>query len=270
MKPKRMSHHYTSELELKSLLIRIINNRKEIGITGNKLNNRINRYVKVHNTLNNLKSKDPEYTKKKNKLKALLKTTVVELSEKCRVNPMSFERFGAIILLMVKRILSKPNFSGYTYKDDIYSDSTYKILKYLNNFNHKMISERTGTTVNAFAYISQIIHNSVLFIINTKKAEQVNIKKQLQMAEVDHNYNVIKIPEMKISENDQVLVETTIELENITSLYKELKKIDTTKAMYTKVIYPSDYQITFDEYDKIKPLLKSKISVQRARIQDEE
>ena len=49
---KRQTHNYTSELELKSLLIRIKNDRYELGKYD--LNERINARIKLHTTLGEL------------------------------------------------------------------------------------------------------------------------------------------------------------------------------------------------------------------------
>ena len=128
---KKMKHNYTSELELKSLLIRIKNKRLGLGIPDK--NRQINKYISWHTAINTKKYAVPA---KRNKLKLRLKHRIVELSEQTSCDEKSYERFGEIILLMIKNILRKPQFSGYTYKDDFYSDAIYKILAYLNNFNH--------------------------------------------------------------------------------------------------------------------------------------
>ena len=70
---------------------------------------------------------------------------------------------------MIKKILTKPQFSGYSFKDDFYSDASYKILKYIHNFDHTKKSKITGLYVNAFSYVSQIIHNSIIYIIGEHK-----------------------------------------------------------------------------------------------------
>ena len=70
---------------------------------------------------------------------------------------------------MIKKILTKPQFSGYSFKDDFYSDASYKILKYIHNFDHTKTSKITGLHVNAFSYVSQIIHNSIIYIIGEHK-----------------------------------------------------------------------------------------------------
>lgn len=266
-KPKRKKHNYTSELELKSLLIRIKNSRAGIGTT--RYNCTINKYVKLHTDLSNLKYTDQAANLKKKNLRHKVRDRVVELSEVTTVDETSYERFGEIILLMIKNILKKPQFSGYTYKDDFFSDAVYKILKYLHNFDHTLISERSGQKVNAFAYISQIIHNSVLFIINTKKKENERLKQQIKMENLNHNlqlknYELVS-DSMHYEDEESNTIEETIRLRNINSLTEELIKLqdEIHRVDRLTVYYPHDYQITFDEYNELKELLHGKVSIIR-------
>jgi len=270
VKKKKQKHNYTSELELKSLLIRIKNSRLDLGVETN--NTKINKYIKWHTAINNKKYAVPA---KRNLLKAKLKEKIIVLSEGACIDKKSYERFGVIILLMIKNILKKPQFSGYTYKDDFYSDAVYKILKYLHNFNHKMISERTGLSVNAFAYISQIIHNSILFIINSKKKDLENLRKHIAMETMDHNrqpkggYEHIwdDRSNKPVEVDDTLIIETIILkkikvdlVDEITKLKDEIERVDR-----LNIYYPKDYTITMEEYNGLSPLLRGKVSVMRTR-----
>lgn len=267
MKKKKQKHNYTSELELKSLLIRIKNKRADIGTPDQ--NKRINKYVIWHTAINNKKYDAPA---KRNKLKAKLKERIIELSERTSVDSPSYERFGQIILLMVKNILKKPQFSGYTYRDDFYSDAVYKILKYLHNFDHTLVSERTGNAVNAFAYISQIIHNSILFIINKKKKENDQLKKQINIENLGHNLQIkdgeYNNRSMWTEDDEEKQIVDTVHLTEIKeSLVKEIENLQDRLEGLTRlnVYYPKDYKISFDEYNELQHLLKSKISIMRAK-----
>lgn len=270
-KPQKTKHNYTSELELKSLLIRIKNKRN--GMSDETCNRKINKYIKWHTAVN---TKKYDFPSKRNITKAKLKDKIVTLSEITSTDQKSYERFGEIILLMIKNILKKPQFSGYTYRDDFYSDAVYKILKYLHNFDHKMISDRTGAPVNAFAYISQIIHNSILAIINTKKKEQENLKKQISMEHLNHefqinpsDYSQLKLwDDKKASEHTDVSIVETIELKKIkTTLIDEIKKLEDEIEKVTRLnlYYPKDYKISFEEYNELKEMLKGKVSIMRSK-----
>ena len=266
-KSKKQKHNYTSELELKSLLIRVKNKKSNSPITDEKYNSKINKYIIWHTKINNKKY---QYPQRRNKIKAKLKAKIIELSEKTAIDSRSYEQFGAIILLMIKNILKKPNFSGYTYRDDFYSDSVHKILKYLHNFDHTMISEKSGQPVNSFAYISQYIHNSFVYIINTKKKENHNIMKQVAIESLNYNLQ-IKNEEQYNQSSFEVLkneITETIKLNNIkTTLVDEILKLQDDFEKFTRVeiIYPKSYLISLDEYDKLKPLLKGKINIVRER-----
>lgn len=262
MKSTRQKHDYTSELELKSLLMRIKNDKE--GITNKKYNDRINKYIKWHTAINAKK-----YTtdiQKKNIIKNKIKDKVVELSKETGVDKQSYEKFGEIVLLMISKILTKPQFSGYTYRDEFFSDAVYKILKYLHNFKYDMISERTGQPVNSFAYISQYIHNSVLYIINTKKKEHDKIKQQISTSILDHNYNLKDYNQTYEStyhpDEHKNFKEEVIHLKKLDgSLNDFITDLDVEEFDSVKVYYPADYTISFDEYNLIKDNLKGKISI---------
>ena len=266
MQKKRTGHDYTNELELKSLLIRIKNKR-----TGNftdesiKTNRIINRYIKTFIKINNTKYSTVKEKSKRTRIKNKMKLKIVKLSEKTKIDGDSYERFGEIILLMIKNILKKPQFSGYTYKDDFYSDAIHKILKYLHNFDHTKISERTGQPVNAFAYISQYIHNSVLFIIDQKKKENNKLKHHVMMESLDHNLNVKynHNNESTYDEMDKEIAEKTVVLHECIYLYDEVLKYKDDTLDRVTIMYPADYRISFEEYDSLKILLKGNITIKR-------
>lgn len=201
--PKRTSHHYTDELELKSLLIRLKNQRllqdhneglelKEEyqrqlndiiqGKYTTKLNSFINndivRYIKIKQNQKDYECKSTSINQPERlrNILSLLKDRIIRNSEITLCDKVSKEKFGEIVILMIKNILRKPNFQMLDYHDEFYSDQFNKIFRYLDNFDHMKISERSGYQVNAFQYISQIIHNSIIFVINqrNKEIEKVN------------------------------------------------------------------------------------------------
>lgn len=265
----KKKNNYTCELELKSLLIRIKNDR--LYDFPKQKNKQINKYIKWYKSITNKKYDDyKKFTKVKNKLR----NKIIELSEKTSIDDKSYERFGAIVLLMIKNILRKPQFSGYTYKDEFYSDAVYKILKYLNNFDHKIISENSGNPVNAFAYISQIIHNSIIFVINTKKKEQEKIKKHIQDLNMDNLINFYNIIEDDTELHyeryykPEKFIEETVNIEFIeTNLVDEIKKLqdDIERVDKLTIFYPKNYNITFNEYNEIKKYLKGKVSIVKSK-----
>jgi hypothetical protein len=170
---------------------------------------------------------------------------------------------------MIKNILKKPNFSGYTYVDDFYSDAVSKIIKYMHNFNYDLISAKTGIQANAFAYISQIIHNSIVYIIIEKKKEQESIKKYIhtQLSDNSLDYKDYETNNHSTTE-DHIKVEHNILIKDIDStLYEELQYVlrDIPKNDIVNVTYPKKYRISFDEYDMIKKITKGNINITRAK-----
>lgn len=269
---KRQKHLYTSELELKSLIIRIKNKNSEYSA---KNNSKINRYIKLFGDLNKKKYKDGAINIKKNNLKYKVYNKVVLLSECTKIDRSSNERFGEIILLMIKSILTKPNFSGYTYKTDFYSDAIYKILKYMHNFNHNLISKISGKKVNAFAYISQIIFNSIIHIINTKKAEREKIKKRIKneisskgLPMYTNEYNTSTISDEYLYAKDDIKEFKLSLKDNIPQKIKEIsEEYKNIKNIKIIIYYPATGSLTIDDYNFIKPYLKN-VSVLRYNIKD--
>jgi len=184
-----MKHNYTNELELKSIIIRIQTARKLNKTQGsNKTitvdskkniseNRKINKYILWASTIQKKNYDSQKVKKVQNHIKEL----VIKKSEQTPIDRRNYERFGVIIMEMVRHILTKPQFRGYTYYDDFMSDSVFKILKYLDNFDHTIISKRSGEPVKAFAYISQIIQNSIIYIISKNKKEQEFISQQISI-----------------------------------------------------------------------------------------
>lgn len=265
-KKKRIKHSYVTELELKSLLIRVKNRdlKKE---KSQKYNSIINKYTKIHTKLNNLRYEKTSYKIQKKKIIIKhLKTRIIELSEQTEIDKISHERFGKVILLMIKHILTKPNFSGYTYVTEFYSDAIHKILKYLHNFDHKLISERSGFEVNAFAYISQIIHNSIIFIINQKKKELTEIDKQVsleisenQLLVQDHrkfNHSTFNDHELENVKKYKISIEDA-QNNFIKAIKSKIEKHgEIKKNERIEIFYPKCHSFSLKEYDELRPFLK--------------
>lgn len=75
---------------------------------------------------------------------------------------------GDCIYQISNRLATKPNFSGYTYKDDMIMDGIENCLLYINNFDPNKSS-------NPFAYFTQIIWYAFLRRI-AKEKKQMYIK----------------------------------------------------------------------------------------------
>lgn len=236
MENKRQKHDYTNEVELKSLVIREKNKALGEGTEGNNalINDLIKEYIKNKSTQ--------------------LRDTIIELSKQTTIDSASHERFGEIILLMIRRILTKPNYSGYSWTDEFYSNSCYRVFKYIHNFDCDKVSKKTGQSVSAFSYITQIIMMSILEVINKfnkikSENEKIALNQSIELG-------------IETSQNQSTLVEDATLAKDIIidyefkSLSDELRKIVETQTEDVNVYYPKSYMITFDEYAVIKEILK--------------
>lgn len=87
---------------------------------------------------------------------------------------------GECILLIANRLANKPNFSGYSFKEEMISDGIENCLMYLHNFN----PEKSN---NPFAYFTQIIKFAFIRRIQKeKKQHYVKIKnfENLQLTDM--------------------------------------------------------------------------------------
>ena len=69
---------------------------------------------------------------------------------------------------IAKNFATKPNFSGYSYKEDMIMDGIENCLLYINNFDHEKSS-------NPFAYFTQVIWFAFLRRI-AKEKKQLYVK----------------------------------------------------------------------------------------------
>lgn len=123
-----------------------------------------------------------------------------ELQAKCKAEgsekPQIPNYVGECLILIANRLSSKPNFSNYTFKDEMVSDGIEDCIKYLDNFD-----PLKGT--NPFAYFTQFIWNAFIRRIQKEK-KQLYIK----MKNLEHSYSREDIENIsrdkarpKISEN---------------------------------------------------------------------
>jgi len=122
---------------------------------------------------------------------------------------VSKEKFGQMLLLIIKNLATMPSFSGYSdnWKTDFFSNAIEKTLLYLDNFDEELLSKRTGSKSNAFAYITQICFNAFVNIINIRKKEDEFLKHTISLESVNldgvkHYNNDNKIEEEIIPINE--------------------------------------------------------------------
>lgn len=249
---------YVNEDELKSAIIRLNNGLKDV-YSENDLK-RLKKYI------NKVKSKKL----KSQRFKRTLRAYIVKLSERNSIDCKTFEEFGEMITLVIKNMLKKPNFSGYTYRDEFYSDTCYKILKYIKNFNHRMISKRSGQSVSAFAYVTQIVKNSLIFIIEQKKDETEKMKNLVSLESSEKLENINQSTYEKLEEANDLVVHINEVSKDLVSIMKNY--LDKTQDQIIFEYTPT-YKISLKEYEEIIKLRKEygrNIVVTRRKIEKQD
>ena len=102
------------------------------------------------------------------------------------------EELGTMIFEIAKNFATKGNFSGYTYKQDMISESVLTVLKYMHNFD-----PNKSKNPNCFAYFTTIIYHSFLnYIKKQKKHSKIKdiCYKKISLLEEDNysDYYLIK------------------------------------------------------------------------------
>jgi hypothetical protein len=105
---------------------------------------------------------------------------VNEAKEKGEPKPRIPEYIGYCIFQIATRLATKPNFAGYTYKDEMISDGVENCLTYLHNFDPDKSS-------NPFAYFTQIIYYAFLRRIAKEKKQTYIKHKSFEYALVTNN-----------------------------------------------------------------------------------
>jgi len=90
---------------------------------------------------------------------------------------------GKCLLQISNRLATKPNFSGYTYKEEMISDGIENCLQYIDNFN-------PDKSKNPFAYFTQIIYFAFIRRIQKEK-KQTYIKHKAFEKSVIFNEMVV-------------------------------------------------------------------------------
>lgn len=124
-------------------------------------------------------AKTRNYVNNPDLLQAIIdyKKAIVEAENGGDKKPIVPDYIGNCILMISKRLATKPNFSGYTYKEDMISDGIENCLQYMHNFNPEK-------SKNPFAYFTQIIWFAFLRrIAKEKKQMYIRFKASQNMAD---------------------------------------------------------------------------------------
>jgi DNA-directed RNA polymerase specialized sigma subunit len=115
---------------------------------------------------------------------------LIQYQKKCKEAEDSGEEkpqvpnyIGTCIFQIATRLATKPNFSGYTYKDDMISDGIENCLQYMHNFDPEK-------SQNPFAYFTQIIWYAFLRRIQKEKKQMyIRFKSSQNMISTGGTYN---------------------------------------------------------------------------------
>ena len=100
----------------------------------------------------------------------------------CQETGVISNRLGEMFMILATRYATKPNFSGYTYKDEMISHALVACIASVNKFN-------TEKGDNPFAYYTRVIHTAFLQILNKEKRHQNIRDKALIEADMNPSYN---------------------------------------------------------------------------------
>ena len=153
--------------------------------------------------------------------------------------------FGQMITTMTQKIVTRPQFSNYTFKDEMQSLAIEYILKYTWKFDPYRTSTITGQYISSFAYISTIIFNACIATINKFNKEQQKAKEDF----LEHQKLIHRDPNESTIGPDFSEPTRTINFVTLTEgdLIKKLKQVTINEE--TEVFIPKEYKITTKDYD---------------------
>lgn len=97
--------------------------------------------------------------------------------------PLVPNYIGECIFQIANRLATKPNFSGYSFKEDMIMDGIENCLQYMHNFDPEK-------TQNPFAYFTQIIWYAFLRrIAKEKKQMYIKYKSSHEMISMGETYD---------------------------------------------------------------------------------
>ena len=139
--------------------------------------------------------------------------------------PKISDYIGECIMKISKKLASKPNFSGYSYKEDMIGDGIENCLKYMHNFD-------TNKSSNAFAYCTQIIYAAFLRRMQKEKRQEYIKYKLFELSGMEnlhHNNYEMTDRNMEYENNPELSLEDIRKFdEMVKPKSKRLKKYNKT------------------------------------------
>jgi len=81
-----------------------------------------------------------------------------------KLNKVS-DKLGGMFMILSRKYSSKPNFSGYSYRDELINFGIIACVGALHKF-------KATTSENPFSYYTSIIHNAFVQVLNKEKRQQ--------------------------------------------------------------------------------------------------
>lgn len=99
------------------------------------------------------------------------------------------EYIGVCIVAICTKMATRPNFSGYSYKDEMIGDAIENCLEAVGNFDEKKSAERSRTgAVNAFGYFSWVAWNAFIRRIAKEKKQSYIKHKNMQNMFIEEQF----------------------------------------------------------------------------------
>jgi len=113
------------------------------------------------------------------------KEMLKEINE-CKEVGLVSDKLGRMFILLSQRYATKPNFAGYSYKDEMVSNGIVSCTAAFEKFD-------SNKSNNPFAYFTQCIHHAFLQVLNKEKRHQrlrdqllVDQEKAPSQSYIDH------------------------------------------------------------------------------------
>lgn len=127
------------------------------------------------------------------------------------------EYIGECIVLICNNLAKKPNFSGYTYKQEMVSDGIIDCISAVDNFNPRK-------TNNPFAYFTQIAWNAFIRrIYKEKKQTYIKHKNFENKFLMDDLWNDSETMQLKSNEYSEDVIKSFESKNKLTKTKKKRK-----------------------------------------------
>jgi hypothetical protein len=108
-----------------------------------------------------------------------------EAEKEGKSSPIISRYIGECFLKMSNKIASRPNFFGYSYKDEMIMDGVENCVKAIENYDiEKAASLSKSGVANAFGYFTRIIWFAFLRRIQKEKKQQEIKEKVMDQADI--------------------------------------------------------------------------------------